>query len=110
MIRKSLNKNSAHGIINIFPSGNTEFGYRNKNGESMKATSGPRINWENAKLKIKKLGSRTKFFVFNNDSWTEIGELDISKWGKSFYVGIATLSHDNNQLTKAQYSEIDLRQ
>ena len=110
MIRKSLNKNSAHGIINIFPSGNTEFGYRNKNGESMKATSGPRINWENAKLKIKKLGSRAKFFVFNDDSWTEIGELDISKWGKSFYVGIATLSHDNNQLTKAQYSEIDLRQ
>ena len=110
MIRKSLNKNSAHGIINIFPSGNTEFGYRDKNGESMKATSGPRINWENAKLKIKKLGSRAKFFVFNDDSWTEIGELDISKWGKSFYVGIATLSHDNNQLTKAQYSEIDLRQ
>ncbi len=110
MIRKSLNKNSAHGIINIFPSGNTEFGYRNKNGESMKATSGSRINWENAKLKIKKLGSRAKFFVFNDDSWTEIGELDISKWGKSFYVGIATLSHDNNQLTKAQYSEIDLRQ
>ena len=110
MIRKSLNKNSAHGIINIFPSGNTEFGYRDKNGESMKATSGPRINWENAKLKIKKLGSRAKFFVFNDDSWTEIGELDISKWGKSFYLGIATLSHDNNQLTKAQYSEIDLRQ
>ena len=110
MIRKSLNKNSAHGIINIFPSGNTEFGYRNKNGESMKATSGPRINWENAKLKIKKLGSKAKFFVFNDDSWTEIGELDISKWGKSFYLGIATLSHDNNQLTKAQYSEIDLRQ
>ena len=110
MIRKSLNKNSAHGIINIFPGGNTEFGYRNKNGETMKATSGPRIDWGNARLRVKKLGSIVKFFVFSDDLWIKVGELDISKWGKSFYIGIATLSHDNNQLTKAQYSEIDLKQ
>ena len=110
MIRKSLNTNSAHGIINVFPSGNTEFGYRNKNGEMMQATSGPKIDWENAKLKITKLGSRIEFLVYSNDLWVEVGELDISKWRKSFYIGIATLSHDNNQLTKAQYSEINLKQ
>ena len=110
MIRKSLNTNSAHGIINVFPSGNTEFGYRNKNGEMMQATSGPKIDWENAKLKITKLGSRIEFLVYSNDLWVEVGEIDISKWRKSFYIGIATLSHDNNQLTKAQYSEINLKQ
>ena len=52
MVRKSLNPNSAHGLINIFPSGNTEFGYRNKNGDSMRATSGPAIDLKNAMLKI----------------------------------------------------------
>ena len=108
MIRKSLNPNSAHGLVNIFPSGNTEFGYRTSNGETMKADSGPQIDLEDARLKIKKSRNTIEFFVFNSTSWEKIGELDIRKWGKSFYVGIATLSHDNSQLTKAQYSEIDL--
>ena len=108
MIRKSLNPNSAHGLVNIFPSGNTEFGYRTSNGETMKADSGPQIDLEDARLKIKKSRNTIEFFVFNSTSWEKVGELDIRKWGKSFYVGIATLSHDNSQLTKAQYSEIDL--
>jgi len=109
MIRKSLNKNSAHGIVNIFPNGNTEFGYRSENGEMMKAIPGPKIEWDNARLKIKKNKNMVRFFVFSDGSWFDIGKLNISKWGKSFYVGIATLSHDNNQLTTAQYSEINLQ-
>ena len=108
MVRKSLNSNSAHGLINIFPSGNTEFGYRNKNGDSMRATSGPAIDLKNAMLKIQKSGKSVEFFVLNNNDWEKLGELNISRWGKSFYVGIATLSHDNSQLTKAQYSKINL--
>ncbi len=108
MIRKSLNKNSAHGLINIFPSGNTEFGYRTKNGETMKAISGQQIDLKDAELKIQKINNKIEFFVKNSNEWNFIGELDVSKWGKSFYVGIATLSHDNSRLTKAQYSKIKL--
>jgi len=108
MIRKSLNSNSAHGLINIFPSGNTEFGYRTNNGESMEAKSGPQIDLTDARLKMKKSGKIIEFFVLSSNDWQKLGELNVSKWGKSFYVGIATLSHDNSQLTKAQYSEIDL--
>ena len=108
MIRKSLNSNSAHGLINMFPSGNTEFGYRTNNGETMKAKSGPQIDLTDARLKMKKSGKIIEFFVLSSNDWQKLGELNVSKWGKSFYVGIATLSHDNSQLTKAQYSEIDL--
>ena len=108
MIRKSLNSNSAHGLVNMFPSGNTEFGYRTLNGETMKAKSGPQIDLKDARLKMKKSGKIIEFFVLSNNDWQKLGELNVSKWGKSFYVGIATLSHDNSQLTKAQYSEIVL--
>ena len=108
MIRKSLNSNSAHGLINMFPSGNTEFGYRTNNGETMEAKSGPQIDLTDARLKMKKSGKIIEFFVLSNNDWQKLGELNVSKWGKSFYVGIATLSHDNSQLTKAQYSEIVL--
>ncbi|MDP6614544.1 MAG: cellulase family glycosylhydrolase [Candidatus Marinimicrobia bacterium] len=108
MVRKNLNKNSAHGIINVFPSGATEYGYREKNGQAMKAVSGPSLDWSNARLKIKKLDTQVQFFIFKGKTWELIGELDIAKWGKSFYVGIATLSHDNSQLTTATYSNIKL--
>ena len=74
----------------------------------MRATSGPAIDLKNAMLKIQKSGKSVGFFVLNNNDWEKLGELNITRWGKSFYVGIATLSHDNMQLTKAQYSKIDL--
>ena len=74
----------------------------------MRATSGPAIDLRNAMLKIQKSGKSVEFFILNNNDWEKLGELNISRWGKSFYVGIATLSHDNSQLTKAQYSKINL--
>jgi len=109
MVRKNLNKNSAHGIINVFPSGDTEYGYREKNGYGMKAISGSTLDWENAKLRVKKAGDTVQFYILKNEQWAIVGELDISDWGRSLYVGIATLSHDNSQLTEARYSEIDLK-
>ena len=38
--------------------------------------------------------------------WVKCGETQVLDWGDSFYVGIATLSHDNSQLTKANYSDL----
>ena len=109
MVRKNLNKNSAHAIINLFPNGNTEYGYRENNGYGMKAISGSNLDWSNARLSIKKTGDTVQFYILKNEQWAIVGELDISDWGKSLYVGIATLSHDNSQLTEARYSEIDLK-
>ena len=74
----------------------------------MQAIPGPRVDWENARLKIKKNNSSVQFSIFSNNSWELIGELDISKWGNNIFVGLATLSHDNSQLTKAIYSDIEL--
>ena len=109
MIRRNLYDNSAHGIINFFPSGNTEYGFRVNNRETMQAVSGPSVDWSDARLKLNKIGNIVNFYVLKEEQWRKIGKMDISKWGKSFYVGIATLSHDNSQLTKAQYSDILLK-
>ena len=108
MIRKNLNEHSAHGLINIFPTGISEFGYRLQNGGTMIADRGPEVSWENVQLKIEKARNTVRFFILNDGTWEELGKLNIAKWGNSFYVGIATLSHDNSQLTKAQYSKINL--
>jgi hypothetical protein len=108
MVRKSLNNNSAHGIINIFPSGATEYGYREKNGQMMVAKSGPRLDKSKQNLKVQKIKDYVHFFVEQNNDWVKIGELNIKKWGRNVYVGLATLSHDNSQLTTATYKNIQI--
>ena len=108
MVRKNLNKNSAHGIINVFPGGNSEFGYRERAGQMMKAQSGPSLNWSNASLKVEKTDKSLFFSIKMENEWLKVGELNIQNWGKSVYVGLATLSHDNSQLTTATYSNINL--
>jgi hypothetical protein len=108
MIRKNLNKKSAHGIINVFPSGGTEYGYREKNGQVMKAKSGPTLDSSNQNLKVEKIKEYVHFYVNDKNEWVKIGELNINNWGKSIYIGLATLSHDNSQLTAVTYNNIHL--
>jgi glucan 1,3-beta-glucosidase len=108
MVRKNLNKNSAHGIVNVFPSGATEYGYREKNGQTMKAKSGPKLDSSNQNLKVEKIKEYIHFYVNEKNEWVKIGELNINNWGKSIYIGLATLSHDNSQLTAVTYSNIKL--
>jgi hypothetical protein len=108
MVRKNLNKNSAHGIINVFPSGATEYGYREKNGQVMKAKSGPKLDSSNQNLKVEKIKEYVYFYVNDKNEWVKIGELNIKNWGKSIYIGLATLSHDNSQLTAVTYNNIHL--
>ena len=110
MVRKNLNKNSAHGIINVFPGGSSEFGYRENSGQTMKAKSGPNFNWFNVRLKVDKVGKSLYFSIQIKNEWVEVEKLHIHNWGKSIYVGLATLSHDNSQLTTATYSNMQLNE
>ena len=110
MVRENLNKNSAHGIINVFPGGSSEFGYREKSGQTMKAKPGPNFNWFNVKLKVDKVDKSLYFSIQTKNEWVEVEKLNIHDWGKSIYVGLATLSHDNSQLTTATYSNIQLNE
>ena len=48
------------------------------------------------------------FYVNDKNEWVKIGELNINNWGKSIYIGLATLSHDNSQLTTVTYKNIHL--
>ena len=108
MVRSNLKTNSAHGLINIFPGGNTEFGFREKNGKRMEANRGPDLEWDLVKLKTIRRNSLLSFYIFENSAWTKYGELNIKDWGENLFVGIVALSHDDSQLTAAKYSEINL--
>jgi len=74
----------------------------------MKAQSGPKLDWSNQNLKVEKIIEYFHFYVNDRNEWAKIGELNINNWGKSIYTGLATLSHDNSQLTTVTYNNIYL--
>ena len=62
------------------------------------------------KLKVDKVGKSLYFSIQIKNEWVEVEKLHIHNWGKSTYVGLATLSHDNSQLTTATYSNVQLNE
>ena len=110
MARNNLDKHSSHALINIFPYGNTEFGYRSSDGETMSAISGLSLSIPGAKLKLERKENTLTGMVYVNDRWTESGSVTIPGLNKSVFLGLATLSHDNSQLTKAVYSGLKISQ
>ena len=108
MIRNNLSGSSAHALINIFPYGNTEFSYRQNEGEQMFAVSGPSLAFPNAKLKLQRNKDKIIGLVNLNGEWEIIDSVIIPNLKNKIYVGLATLSHDNNQLTKAVYSNLQI--
>ena len=109
MVRNNLSDSSAHALINIFPYGNTEFSYRQNEGEQMVAVSGPSLEYPDAKLKLQRDKDKIIGLVNLNGKSAIIGSVIIPNLKNKIYVGLATLSHDNNQLTKAVYSNLQIR-
>ena len=60
MVRNNLSDSSAHALINIFPYGNTEFSYRQNEGEQMVAVSGPSLEYPDAKLILQRNKDKIK--------------------------------------------------
>ena len=108
MARNSLDKNSSHALINVFPYGNTEFGYRLNSGELMSHFPGNSLEFPDAKLKMIRNGNDFTGLIYINDVWEKIGTVTLPEAKQDIYIGLATLSHDNNQLAKAIYSNFKI--
>ncbi len=78
------------------------------NDQVMKAKSGPTLDLSNQNLKVEKIKEYVYFYVNEKNDWVKIGELNIINWVKTMYIGLATLSHDNSQLTAVTYNNIHL--
>jgi hypothetical protein len=110
MVRNSLAGHSSHALVNVFPYGNTEFGYRSSDGETMSAISGLVLSIPGAKLRLDRKENTLTGMVYVNDRWAESGSVTIPGFNERILLGLATLSHDNKQLTKAVYSNLKITQ
>ena len=74
----------------------------------MAAVSGPSLEFPNAELKMLRSGNDFTGMVKTDGDWKELGTVTIPGADESIFLGLATLSHDNNQLTKAVYSNMKI--
>ena len=63
----------------MFPGGSSEFGYREKSGQMMRAKSGPNFNWFNVMLKVEKVDKSLYFSIQTKNEWIEVEKLSKSK-------------------------------
>lgn len=108
MARNNLDDNSAHALINVFPYGNTEFSFRLKNGELMSHFPGNSVEFPNVKLKLERKENNFTGSIFLNDVWEDLGTITLDGIGDEMFIGLATLSHDNEQLAKATYNNFQI--
>ena len=76
----------------------------------MSAISGLALSIPGAKLKLERKENTLTGMVYVNDRWAESGSVTIPGFKKKIFFGMATLSHDNSQLTKAVYSGLKISQ
>ena len=74
----------------------------------MSAISGLALSIPGAKLKLERKDNTLTGMVYGKDRWRESGSVTIPGLNKSIFLGLATLSHDNSQLTKAVYSGLQI--
>jgi hypothetical protein len=107
MARNSLDPQSSHVLINIFPYGNTEFGYRIGDGEMMQASGGNSAILPGAELELTRVGNTFTGKILIDNEWQTVGEISNDDITSKTLLGIATLSHDNNRLTRAVFNNFN---
>lgn len=109
MIRESLNANSKHAMAIVTPGNGIELQYRSSTGgnsghagnNSYKAP-----NW----IKLERIGNIfTAYQSGNGTNWTKIASKTVTM-GSTVYYGLAVTSHNDNTLSTATFTDVELVQ
>jgi hypothetical protein len=107
MLRESLSADAAHVMLNVTPTGTTEFMKRTSAGASSvglaNASQSPPV-W----LKLSRSGSTVSAFVSANGStWKSVGSTGVSM-PASGTVGLVVTSHDTGTLNTSTFDNVDV--
>ncbi len=111
MIRSGLEENSAHVMLTTFPSGEVQFAWRPKVGETTDALpSSLKVNIVGARLKLVRKGNLiTGFVKESGKEWVKVGDIELELPIKSL-AGAIALSHEPSQLVKIDYRDLNIRE
>ena len=103
MLRSGLEPGAAHALINVFPHGLLEMGYREIPGASMKALPAGDGALPGLRLKLERRGDRITAFAAagDEDFGDPRGQVQLPGLPEQVFVGFAVLSHDDAQLTSS---------
>ncbi len=109
MVRSSLEKDSATALLSSFPTAELQFAIRSKAGADISAGETKQGKVPGLRLRITRKGDLvTGSFLDVNGAWTTVGTWK-SHLPSKLYVGAVALSHDETQLAKIVYRDLDLK-
>ena len=107
MLRRSLEPDAACALISVFPSGEINAAIRSEAGAEMQGKETKKLGFP-MRLRMTGEGSTIKLYWSKpGQDWTLLSTLDLP--GSGGFAGAMALSHDNRQLVKVSYSDLNLR-
>ncbi|MFH0954002.1 MAG: cellulase family glycosylhydrolase [Verrucomicrobiota bacterium] len=108
MLRSSLDPDSAHVLLNIFPGGEILLASRSDKGANTEQTSIAYARLP-VRLRLERKGKTvTAGFSADGKTWSNTPVRVSTSLGSAGYAGMAVLSHDNRVLTTGSFEDIKL--
>ncbi len=110
MIRSTLEPDSTHFLINVFPNGEVAIGWRDRNGAMMKQKGIGHPGFP-VMLAVRRQGEIiTAAYSTDGKHWEKNRFRASRDLGRECFTGLLVLSHDNHCLTTAKFTDIKLEQ
>lgn len=104
MVRESLQPGSPHVLISAHPSGGLELAIRPApDAPTHTEWLGSEV-FPDVRLRIERSGRNLELTY-----GTQVRHVELPFEGDSLYAGLAVLSHDNQQLTRAEFQDVNLK-
>lgn len=108
MIRESLDPNSAHAMISIFPTIGSAFLYRPTTEGSTSQTISSGVSapyW----VKVVRSGDTLSGYISpDGSSWTQVGSPQAISMGRDIYMGLAVTSYDDGVLCTVDFNNVEV--
>lgn len=109
MVRASLDPTAAAVLLSSFPSGGLQLAVRDRDGGSMGGRA-VGATMPGLRLRLQRIGNLiTTSWRSGDGEWRELGKVDLPNLPRRVEVGAVALSHDNRQLTRVRYRDLEMR-
>ena len=108
MVRQSLDADSPHTMLSAFPAGELQIAHRATKAGDTEGSTGVETTASGVRLRIIRRGNELECYyrLPNGNEWLSLGKRAVASG--AVLVGAVAMSHDDTQLTRAEFSGLAL--
>lgn len=111
MMRADLASDAVCSLLAVRPAGELEFISRQNKGEKVKTDGHLGHDFPGINLKLVRKGKTIEsYHCKGSEPWQKFMTIEMPQLPETIYVGVFCLSHDNRQLAKAAFDNIQIKQ